>query len=301
MDRQGSGITAGAPAAGAGRPVRHAGAASIAFAGPDSRLAELRQGAPLRFLRPTPETGEPETAVLANTAGGVAGGDRLSVAVSARDGARALVVAQAAEKFYRSDGAAAEIDLSLESRSGAALEFLSQGAILFDGARLKRRTALRAGGGAALLYGEILLFGRAAMGETLAAGAIDDRVEVFLDGRRAAIDALRLDGDIAATLGAPAGAGGAAASAAIHLLCPAPEDLLAAARAALAAAGAGTLDGASRDGFHAGAGVFEGGPLVARLLGRDGARLRHVFASVWRRLRAEALGRPARMPRIWSV
>ena len=68
-----------------------------AFAVGRSGLAQLSQSAPCRVLFPRPPAGEPLQAVLANTAGGVAGGDRLDYAVRLENGAEALIVGQAAE------------------------------------------------------------------------------------------------------------------------------------------------------------------------------------------------------------
>ena len=66
-----------------------------------TRLAELYQQAPLRAFFPSNGSDAELEAVLANVAGGLVGGDRLSTRISASDGARALVTTQAAEKVYR--------------------------------------------------------------------------------------------------------------------------------------------------------------------------------------------------------
>jgi len=264
---------------------------AVGFSGPDARLSALRQRSPIRFLRPVPETGDPATVVLVNTAGGIVGGDHLSMTVSADDRAAVLATGQAAEKIYRSDGEDAEISIDIAARDGAVLEFLPQGTILFDGARLGRRTILSADRGATLLYGEILHFGRTAMGESFTTGALLDRTDLWIDGRRVLVDALRLDDDVAATMSARAALDGATAMAVIHCLSPMAPAALDAARDAISDLGTA----------RAGAACFEGGPMVARMISADGAGLRRDFAHLWSRLRGRVLGRPERMPRIWSI
>src|SRR5690242_6390734 len=67
-------------------------------------LGHLFQRTPCRVLFPRPDAGDPLTAVLLTTSGGLAGGDVLGLEVDVAAGADALVTAQAAEKVYRSLG-----------------------------------------------------------------------------------------------------------------------------------------------------------------------------------------------------
>ena len=266
---------------------------AIGFRGADARLSTLRQQSPIRFLQPVPETGDPTTAVIVNTAGGVVGGDHLSLDLSVQDAASALITGQAAEKIYRSDGRDAEITASITCQTGARLEVLPQGTILFDGARLRRSTKLDVDPVSTLLFGEILYFGRVAMGETLRHGSIDDRIDLRQQGRRIWVDAFRLDGTLGQALQSRSGLHGAVASAMACLVCPGAGDHLADVRRILSRVKA--------DGYQAAAAAFEGGPLTVRWLGTDGASLRRSFGAVWMTLRSAALGYPAGMPKIWSI
>src|SRR5580704_15110941 len=74
----------------------------------------------LRLRFPGPRSAELE-AVIVNTAGGVAGGDRLDLAISAGAGARLIVTSAAAEKIYRSLGPDAVIGIKLDVSAGATL------------------------------------------------------------------------------------------------------------------------------------------------------------------------------------
>lgn len=279
-------------AATAQRLQRANGALTLRFAAAEdggvTRLADLYQSDPCRALLPSPDPGEPVTAVLITTAGGLTGGDRLKLSVTVDADAVALCTPQAAEKIYRSpDDSVAQLDLSLDVAAGAALEWLPQEMILFDGARLNRRIAVSLAAGSRLLAGDITVFGRTARGERFATGSLFDRWQVRRDGRLVWTDATRLEGDITAALDHPAGFAGATAQALI--LCQVPD-----------AAGARDRlrDLADHEsGCQWGATVIDG-LLLARLLDADAARLRRQFARLWSELRGGLGLRPA-MPRLW--
>lgn len=265
----------------------------VGFADVGTRLDALRQESPIRFLHPDGERGEVRTTVIANTAGGVVGGDRLACAVAARDGARLLATGQAAEKIYRSDGEVARLEFSFASRSGAELEVLPQGTILFEGSRLERRTVLEAEHGGVLLYGEILHFGRAARGEPYRTGRLHDRTEIRVDGRLVLLDVLRLAEDTPLAMASRSGLAGARCAGVAYLVHPEAGRFVATAREA--------LERAATPSVRASAGCFDDGPLVVRWLAEDGAALRRSFGSIWAHLRSRVLARPARLPRIWSI
>lgn len=266
---------------------------AIAYSGSPARLQGLRQESPLRFLRPHAESDDATIVVVANTAGGVVVGDRLALALSASDGADLLATGQSAEKIYGARDDDARLDFDFESRTGARLEVLPQGTILFDGARLRRRTLLRVDADATLLYGEILHFGRAAMQETFDVGRLHDRTEIWRTGRLELTDVLRLDGDLAARRRSPAGLADARAAAVAYLVHPSPERFLPALREQLRLR--------NDDAVRAGAACHDEGLLVVRWLSGDGAALRRSFGAIWAHLRSSVLARPERMPRIWSI
>ncbi|MBP2299594.1 urease accessory protein UreD [Azospirillum picis] len=256
----------------------------------ETRLATLYHHDPLRVLMPAPRRGDLPVAVLATTSGGMVGGDRMDIALSAGPGAKALVTTQAAEKVYRSTGEDCRIDTAVSVEDGAWLEWMPQEAIVFEGARLRRLTKLDLSGDGRAVAGEMLVFGRAAFGETVTRGLIRDAWEVARDGRLIWADALHLEDDIAEALAHPAGFGGAGACATLlH-----------------AAAGAGRHLEAVRalaervEGARVGATAFEG-LLVVRILGGDARAVRRAYAAIWSGLRAEAAGLPTRLPRLWEV
>lgn len=285
--------SAAAPAPAASRLARFDACSRIELAGRGASLVGLRQESPIRFLHPDVEPGEVRTTVLANTAGGVVGGDRLGCAIAARDGAALLVTGQAAEKIYRSGGEVAALDFSFTSHGGAALEVLPQGTILFEGSRLARRTRLETGDGGILLYGELLHFGRVAMGEPYRTGRLEDRTEIRVDGRLVAADVLRLGEETERAMASRAGLAGTRCAGVAWLVHPDAARFVATARDA--------IERAASPSVRASAGCFDGGPLVVRWLADDGAALRRSFGSIWAHLRSRVLDRPARLPRIWSI
>jgi urease accessory protein len=268
------------------------GIARIGFAAHESRtrLASLYQRAPLRVLFPRAPSDEPPHAVLVMTSGGVAGGDRLEVEIGMGQNARAVATTQAAEKVYRSAGAAAQMTVALRAGPGSWLEWCPQETILFERARLRRHTTLQLGPDARTLAGDILVFGRRAHGERLRTGSVRDAWRVHRGDRLVWADALRLEGDIGARLSAPFGFAGAAAYASL---------IYAGADAAAWRDALRDLLGCGHAGQRAGVTCLPG-LLLARWLDQDAARLRACFSRTWTGLRHMAAGLPARAPATWN-
>src|SRR6201997_1101821 len=149
-----------------------------------TRRRNLHESGSLRVRFPSPE-GEGLSAVFVNTAGGVAGGDRFDIEITAHDGARLTLTTAAAEKVYRATGRPAELNIALKVADGAHLSWLPQETILFDRARMSRRIDIDLAEAASLVLCEIAVFGRAAMGERMAQGAFIDRWRVRRGGRLA--------------------------------------------------------------------------------------------------------------------
>jgi len=156
-----------------------------------SRVQEVLQRSPLRILFPSAVAGAVEEAVLVNTAGGIAGGDRLECSVTALANASIAVTSQAAEKVYRALDAPARIATRLNVCEAARVAWLPQETILFNGGRLSRTTEIGFSDGAELLALEWLVLGRAARGEEITEGYLVDRWRVKRDGRLIWADSFR--------------------------------------------------------------------------------------------------------------
>jgi urease accessory protein len=254
-----------------------------------TQLTDLAQFSPLRLLFPRVPEDEPLTACLSNTAGGVVGGDVLDVEINVLEGARVLAMGQAAEKIYRSAGETARLGFTLSAGPDAWLEWLPQETIIFEGAKLARRTQINVDSSARSLTGEILVFGRTAHGESLTTGSIHDAIEIKRDGRAIWAEALHLDGDLRAPLSHPTAFDGACATALLILHAP----------------DATTYRDALRElnppeGVRFGATVVAG-LLIARWLAWDTQAMRRHYAGAWTLLRSQAGGLPARMPPLWHI
>jgi urease accessory protein len=250
----------------------------VAAQGGVTRRTRVHEAGSLRVRFPN-ATAEALEAVIVNTGGGMTGGDCFSIDMTVGEGARLIADSAAAEKIYRSTGPDAEMSVKLDVGAGGRLAWLPQETILFDGARLRRRIDIEVAESASLVMAEALVFGRAAMGEVVAAGLFSDRWRLRRGGRLIFADSARLDGAIAAKLAEAAVAAGGIAIATV-LVAPGGEAELAAVRA---------LDAqfAGEAGISAWNGIA-----VARLVARDGAALRHDLIAV-----LSALGQS--VPRLW--
>lgn len=246
-------------------------------------LGGLYQSPPMRALFPDPEADEAPICALVNTAGGLAGGDRVDIALSLGAGARASFSTPAAEKIYRSLGPATEISVSLEAGPGAVFEWIPQETILFEGARLQRSMRADIAEDATLLMAEALVFGRAARGETWRRGALQDSWRIQRGGKLLWADGLAMEGDFAAEFANPFGFAGAEAMGSLVLAGPlAAPDL---------------RDALREDGALAS--LVRPGLLITRWLG-SAVAVREGVGEAICRLRP-ALGLPARLPRLWTT
>ncbi|MCK1546118.1 urease accessory protein UreD [Bradyrhizobium sp. 147] len=243
-----------------------------------TRRGTLHESGSLRVRFPSPE-GEGLSGVFVNTAGGVAGGDRFDIEITAADAARLTLTTAAAEKVYRAPGQAAELNIALKVGAGAHLSWLPQEMILFDRARIYRRFDIALDEKASLLLCEIVVFGRTAMGERMEQGEFVDRWRLSRGGKLVFAETIRLDGNIGAKLGRSAVAkDGAAIGTA--LILPGDEALVERLREA-------------SDSFAGEVGISAwNGFAMARFCAQDAARLRTDMMAVLARTGAV-------LPRLW--
>ncbi len=244
-----------------------------------TRRRHLHESGSLRVRFPSPET-EGLSAVFVNTAGGIAGGDRFDIDIATGKGSHLAVTTAAAEKVYRTDGPAAELNIALKAAAGSRLAWLPQETILFDRARVSRQIDIDLAENASLLLCEILVFGRSAMGERMLHGEFVDRWRMRRGGRLVFAETVRLDGDIGEKLARSAIAkGGVAVGTA--LIVPGDEALVARLRE-LSESFGGEVGISAWNGFA-----------MARFCAQDAARLRADMMAVLGRASGSAL------PRLW--
>jgi len=244
-----------------------------------TRRRELHEEGSLRVRFPSPEQ-QGLSAVFVNTAGGIAGGDRFDIDIAAGNGAHLTVTTAAAEKIYRSHGPDAQVNIALRAGADARLAWLPQETILFDQARVARRIDIDLSQNASLLLCEIVVFGRAAMGEVMARGSFTDHWRMRIGGKLVFAETVRLDGDIAGKLASRAVANGGVAIG-TALIVPGDESVVERIREV-------------SDAFGAEVGVSAwNGFAMARFCAQDAARLRADMMKV--------LGcvSPSGLPRLW--
>lgn len=245
-------------------------------------LDDLRQEGCLKARFPRAERAAWPGAVLLNTAGGVAGGDRLTSAFYAGPGTAATLTTQAAERFYRAlPGSHAEVTTTLDVADSAALEWLPQETILFDGCAFRRELRVTLAENAWFLGLEQLVFGRTAMQERVNQGHIRDLIHIERNGHPLLHDAIRFEGAVQDVLDRPASANGGRAVATLILVASNAAETVPVLRTALAP-------------WEAGVSAWDG-MVVARIVGQNGACLRAAIVAALYVLRA---GRP--LPRVWE-
>jgi urease accessory protein len=223
-------------------------------------------------------------AVAVNTGGGMAGGDRVEIQVSAGAGAHALVTSQSQEKIYKADGSPCEVRTRLEVASEARLIWAPQETLLFDGARLERRLEADVEISGTLTIFEAVAFGRLAHGELSVAASLADRWRLRRGGKLVFAEALRIE-DAGATLDRTAVGAGARAAATLVRIGPDAGGKLDPLREAFAALEEG-------GGFEAGASLVDG-VLVARAVSPSPQRLREGLIAAWGALEGQDA------PRVW--
>jgi urease accessory protein len=233
-----------------------------------------------------PRSGVECEAVIVNTGGGMAGGDRARVTLSLGPGATAIVTTQSAEKIYRADHAEVETQTHITIASGAVLTWAPQETLLFEGSQLRRRLEADVAHDGSLLIVEALVFGRLAHGETRIDAALRDDWRLRRAGKLVFAEALRIE-NAGATLDREAVGAGARAVATLVFIDPGAASRLDDARAALDAAAA-----PGDEPLETGASAIDG-VLIARAISRSPQRLRAALVGAMRALR----GREP--PRVW--
>jgi urease accessory protein len=252
--------------------------------GPRTILARRRHRGPLAVQRPFHPEGEVCHVYLLHPPGGVVAGDELAIRIAAEAGAEALVTTPAAGKFYRSGGPEARQSVALDVGEGAALEWLPQETIVFEGARVASEVRVDLRAGARFVGWEILSLGRPAAGEGFGSGEARLDWRIRLDGQPLYLERQLWD---CRAFGANWGLRGRAACGTLFAW-PASEDAL------------GEVRGLIGDGAGRGVTLIDG-LLVCRALDGRADLLRQFFLRVWEIIRPGTVGRAACPPRIWAT
>jgi urease accessory protein len=198
-----------------------------------TRLRDLRQSGSLKLVFPKTHSPDAEM-ILVNTAGGITGGDMFSLNIEAQTGAALSITTQAAERAYRAQiDEIGHVTTDITVHDGASLNWLPQELILFDGCALRRRLRIDLKPQARLLMVEPVVFGRAAMPETLGDVMFQDRIRITRKGAPIYVDGMDLQGHATDHLARATIAGGAGAMASVVMVAPNAQSHLNGVRAML--------------------------------------------------------------------
>lgn len=256
-----------------------------------TRLARQEARVPLAFQKPFyPEGGEICHGTILHPSGGIANDDRLVMGIALENDARVLLTTPGASKVYGSAaGAIQTVRVSLAE--GAAMEWLPQETIIFDGAQIQSELRVFLERNTSWLSWDVLRFGRSGAGERFAAGHWKSATEIWQNGRPLWIDRQLLAGG-SPLLETAFGLKGQPVMGTLVWIGKAVDQ--------------DTLDRCRQCGTYGHAEAefavtrLEHG-LVARYLGASTANARRCFVAIWRILREVMFHRPLCPPRVWNT
>jgi urease accessory protein len=285
------------------------GAAELEFTARQGSTGEppvtVHQGwatSPLKLQRAYPQADGRCELPLLHTAGGLVGGDQLTLRAHLAPGSQALLTSVAAQKVYGTVGRSrlvpqgqwARQSLHFSLEAGSDLEWLPQELVLFAGGLLEQNLTVELAAGASWLGMDVVRLGRSAAGETLGQGCWRSQLQVCRrgpEGRRwELVDPLEISG---ASLAAEHGMAGQPVLG--SLVWAAPQPLGAAALAQLLADCRSDRQGLEGD---LACGALDQG-LIARYRGPSSQAARFWFTRLWARIRAARGLSAPELPRVW--
>ncbi|MBW4559584.1 MAG: urease accessory protein UreD [Mojavia pulchra JT2-VF2] len=254
-----------------------------------TQLIYNHQQAPLKVQRPFYPEGEKVChSVILHTAGGVVGGDRLSLDFHLQPHAQALITTAAASKIYRSSGQQARQIIDIKVDAGACLEWLPQETILFNSAIYRQDLRVELATTANWLGWEITRLGRTARGEKFLQGEWRSHTEIWQQGVPLWIDRQYLLGS-EEVFHSPHGlAGQPIVGSLVWVGNAVDSEIVEKARNLWHGAG------------QAGVTLLQHG-LLCRYRGASTSEVRNWFTAVWQMLRVKFLSRGSCVPRVWQV
>jgi urease accessory protein len=250
--------------------------------------------APLKVQRPFyPEGDEVCHSVMLHTAGGIVGGDQLSISAQLQPHAQALITNAAATKVYRSNGTEAQHTTHLQIGSNACLEWLPQETIVFDGALYRQHLKVELAAGASWIGWDVTRLGRTARGERFASGEWHSHTEVWHNNQLIWVDPQWILGG-SDMIDSPHGLAGCPVIGSLAFVGQAvSQELVEKARLQWEAVQANSPPaqiGITRLPLG----------LLCRYRGNSTAAARKGFVAVWQLLRQEYLERSVCIPRVWT-
>ncbi|PPS41430.1 urease accessory protein UreD [Chroococcidiopsis sp. TS-821] len=258
--------------------------------GGTTTVTHQQMQAPLKVQRPFyPEGTEVCHSIILHTAGGVVGGDKLSLNLHLQPQAHTLITTAAASKIYRSNGWEARQNIQVTVDSHACLEWFPQETIVFNGAIYRQDLRIELAPGATWVGWEITRFGRSARGEKFLQGNWRSHTEVWQQQRPLWIDRQRLRPDAEVINSPHALAGKPIIGSFVWIGQSVPPDVVEKVRML------STLDQG-----EAGVTRLTTG-LLCRYRGDSTTEVRQWFTEIWHLLRLSFLGKPGYQSRVWQI
>ncbi|MEO1820769.1 urease accessory protein UreD [Pseudomonas sp.] len=259
-------------------------------AGTRTQLAHTSHRGPLRVQRPfTPEGVDCPHMYILHPPGGLVSGDNLRLQADMQEDACAVLTTPSSGKFYRArDNGTLQVQHNrFTLAAGSSLEYLPQDTIAFEGCNARMITRIDLAADARCVAWDLLCLGRPAAGEGFSYGQVDQRLDVWRDGRPIYIERNQfIGGD--PLLAARWGLGGCGVSgtwlATVQLDRQQMDDL----RESLTDCPELALT--QRNGL-----------LIGRYLGLHAEHARNTFIRLWQQLRPLINGREPCAPRIWNT
>jgi urease accessory protein len=252
--------------------------------------------APLKVQRPFyPEGQQVCHSVILHTAGGIVGGDRMTLNFHLQPNTQALITTAAATKIYRSNGTQAKQSVNIQVDAGACLEWLPQETIVFNGAIYRQDLRVELATKASYLGWEITRFGRSARGEKFVQGEWRNHTEIWQQGKPLWIDRQWLPGS-EEVFHSPHGlAGQPITGSLVWVGSSVSAEIVEKARSSF-------TPNSSLLTPHSLVGVtrLENG-FLCRYRGCSTSEVRNWFIDVWQLLRMSFLNRDNCIPRVWQV
>ena len=253
-------------------------------------LSHRKHYGPLQVQKPFyPELNGACHVYILHPPGGVVGGDRLNICVDVNSNAHALITTPAAGKFYRSAGPVARQEQIIKVASKGTLEWFPSENIIFSGARTQIQTKIELTYDSHFIGWEISCLGRPASDEYFNRGKLDQRFEVWREGRPLRIERLWLKGG-GPTLNAKWGLLGFPVIG--NMICVTDKTELVDSLRNI------TNVSIEKELFSA---TQTDGIILCYYLGNSVERARSCFINVWKILRQEVIHREAVEPRIWRT
>ena len=157
-------------------------------------LSHRKHYGPLQVQKPFyPEPNGTCHVYILHPPGGVVGGDRLNICVDVNSNAHALITTPAAGKFYRSAGPLARQEQIIKVAPKGTLEWFPSENIIFSGAKAQIKTKIELSHDSNFMGWEITCLGRPASNENFNQGELDQRFEIWREGRPLQIERLLLN------------------------------------------------------------------------------------------------------------